>query len=43
MSEKCRYYKKILEDENPMRLSPFDRHKPYKEGKRGGLTSKQRN
>ena len=40
MSEKSKYYKKILQENNPMRLSPYDRHKPYKEGKRGSLTSK---
>ena len=40
MSDKCRYYKKILEDENPMRLAPYDHYRPYREGKRGGISSK---
>ena len=42
MHGKSNYYKRILEDENPMRLSPYNRSKPYKEGKRGGLTTKQK-
>ena len=32
--------RKIFEENNPMRLSPYDRSRPYKEGKRGTLTSK---
>ena len=40
MSDKCEYYKRVLEDENPMRVSPYARHRPYKEGKHGGITSK---
>lgn len=27
-------------EKQPFRLSPYDRDKPYKEGKRGGITSK---
>lgn len=30
---------KKFKEENPMRLSPYDRCKPYKKGKRGIITS----
>lgn len=37
---RCRYYEKVFKEDNPMRLSPYERSRPYKEGKRGTLTNK---
>ena len=32
--------RKIFEEKNSLRLSPYERSRPYKEGKRGTLTNK---
>lgn len=37
-----KHFEKLLRENGPMKLSPYDKSRPFKEGKRGVLKSKWR-